>query len=279
MRKGWTILLGAMLSLLIGCGAQPAAQTAQPEVSTAEVTQPQEAEQQTEEAVRQPQEAEQQETAAAEKNFLVAIDPGHQAWDVDMSAKEPNAPGSSVMKAKATTGTSGRFSGLGEYELNMDVALLVRDELEAMGFQTLLTREDNETAISNAERAQMANDAGADIYVRIHANGSEDPSVSGALMLVPSAQNPYVGSLAAQSEMLANCILNAYCAQTGFSNQGLQYNDTMTGINWSKVPVALIEMGFMTNEHDDSAMAKPEFQKVMAKGIAEGIRTYYEQIQ
>ena len=265
------MLLGAALALLMGCGAQPTAQMPQTEVPTVEVTQPQEAEPQPETGTSEEQ------TAAPEADFLVALDPGHQAWDVDMSAKEPNAPGSTVMKAKATTGTSGRYSGLGEYELNLNVALLVRDELEAMGFRTLLTREDNETAISNAERAQMANEAGADIYVRIHANGSEDASVRGALMLVPSAQNPYVGALAAQSETLANCILKAYCAETGFRDQGLQYNDTMTGINWSKVPVALIEMGFMTNQYDDSAMAQPEFQKVMAKGIAEGIHAYYEQ--
>lgn len=45
-----------------------------------------------------------------EKKLLVAIDPGHQARDVDMSAKEPNAPGSAEMKAKASTGTSGKYT-------------------------------------------------------------------------------------------------------------------------------------------------------------------------
>lgn len=47
--------------------------------------------------------------------YIVAIDPGHQAPDVDMSAKEPNAPESTVMKAKATSGTQGRYTGVGEY--------------------------------------------------------------------------------------------------------------------------------------------------------------------
>ncbi len=274
------LLAAAVLAVLTACSGTPTTtKQAQQvtEVSEVEVTQP--VESTTPEPTEQLQ-PEQQPTAAPEQtHFLVAIDPGHQAWDIDMSAKEPNGPGSSTWKAKATTGTAGRFSGLAEYELNLQVALLLRDELEQMGFQTLLVRENNETAISNAERAQKANEAGADIYVRIHANGSENASTSGALMLVPSAQNPYVGALAQQSKALADCILTAYCAETGFANDGVQCNDTMTGINWSKVPVALIEMGFMTNAQDDMAMAQPEFQKKMAKGIAEGIHAYYEQIQ
>ena len=48
-----------------------------------------------------------------ENGFTVAIDPGHQGSWVDMSAQEPSAPGSTVMKAKATTGTAGSFTQIG----------------------------------------------------------------------------------------------------------------------------------------------------------------------
>ena len=65
-------------------------------------------------------------TFRKKKGILIAIDPGHQAPDVDMSAKEPNAPGSNVMKAKATGGTSGRYSGIAEYELNLAISLMLR---------------------------------------------------------------------------------------------------------------------------------------------------------
>ena len=225
--------------------------------------------------MQQPQEKEQPE----KRDILIAIDPGHQSWEIDMSATEPNAPGSSVMKAKATTGTAGTFSGTYEYDLNLDISLRLRELLEQQGFSTLLTREDNETAISNAERATMANDAGADILLRIHANGSEDPSASGALALVPSADNAYVGSLSAKSADLAQTILSAYCEATGMKNLGLQYNDTMTGINWSAQPVVILEMGFMTNEHDDLAMAQDAFRQTMAEGIAEGVNAYFEAME
>ena len=107
-----------------------------------------------------------------------------------MSDQEPNAPGSDVMKTKATGGTSGRYSGLAEYELNLDISLQLRDKLQEKGYDVIMTREDNDTPISNAERARMANEAGADIAIRIHANGSESSDANGALVLIGSAENP-----------------------------------------------------------------------------------------
>lgn len=209
------------------------------------------------------------------KDILVAIDPGHQSFDVDMSALEANAPGSSEMKAKCTSGTTGNFSKIPEYQLNMDISLLLETELKQRGYQVLLTRKDNETAISNAERATLANDAGADISVRIHANGSEDTSASGALALIPSADNVYVGNLYSESNKLAETVLDSYCSTTGFSNKGIQQNDSMTGINWSNIPVMILEMGFMSNETDDLQMADEAFRTRMVSGIADGLDRYY----
>ena len=214
-------------------------------------------------------------TEPADKGITVALDPGHQAPDVDMSGQEPNAPGSSVMKTKATGGTSGTTTGVPEYQLNLDIALQVRDLLKAEGYAVVMTREDNETAISNAERATLANESGASVMVRIHANGSEDPGASGALALVGSSSNPYVGSLYGESSRLAEDVLSAYCSATGMADNGVITSDTMTGINWSSIPVMILEMGFMTNPSDDTNMEDPEFQKKMAEGIAQGIQNYF----
>lgn len=207
--------------------------------------------------------------------YTVAIDPGHQGSWVDMSAQEPSAPGSDVMKAKATTGTSGSFTGIPEYELNLDISLALRTELENRGYSVVMTRTDNDTAISNAERAVKAYEEGGDIYVRIHANGSEDAGVSGALGMTPSYDNAYVGHLAEDSYRLTECILDAYCQETGFGNLGIQYHDDMTGINWSQIPVMILEMGFMTNQYDDTAMADAAMRQKMVTGIANGIDQYF----
>ena len=207
---------------------------------------------------------------------IVGIDPGHQGSWVDMSATEPDGPGSSNYKAKSTTGTMGRYTGVPEYELNLTISLALREELEERGYQVVMTRENNDTAISNIERAQKAVEGGSEIYVRIHANGSDDTSVKGALGMAPSPQNPYVGYLAQDSYRLSQCILNSYCAATGFANLGIQYYDNMTGINWSTIPVTILEMGFMTNESDDIAMQDKSMQKKMVQGIADGVDEYFE---
>ena len=206
---------------------------------------------------------------------IIGIDPGQQSESVDMSAPEPNGPGSSEMKAKCTSGTQGTYSGVPEYQLNLEVSLQLKDELEQRGYQVVMTRTDNETAISNMERAQYAASQGAEIYVRIHANGDDSHTASGALTMSPSQNNPYIPQLFEQSDRLSRCIIDSYCAATGFQNLGIQYTDTMTGINWSTVPVTILEMGFMTSQNDDLKMNDAEFQKTMVQGIANGIDSYF----
>lgn len=229
------------------------------------------------EAESKEQEKTSETAAVAQSNGRkIAIDPGHQGYNVDMSGQEPLGPGSSEMKTKSSTGTAGKFTGVPEYELNLNISKQLRDELENRGYEVMLTREDNDAAISNRERALLAADFGADIYVRIHANGSEDTSVNGAFTMVPSADNPYVGSLHDKSYALGEAVINAYSAACGIANKGVQLYDNMTGINWSSVPVIILEMGFMTNESDDTNMEKPDFQKLMVQGIANGIDNYFE---
>lgn len=203
---------------------------------------------------------------------VVVIDPGHQRQGD--STKEPNGPGSSTMKARVSGGTSGVATGVPEYVLNLDISLKLKTELENRGYTVYLTRTGHDVNISNMERAQYATSVGADIAVRIHANGA-GPSVSGAETLAPSANNPYVSHLAAASQSLSRCILDAYCLATGFQNRGVIASDTMTGINWSEVPVTIIELGFMSNAAEDRAMQDVAMQNNMVQGIANGIDAYF----
>lgn len=213
--------------------------------------------------------------ALAGNGRIVAIDAGHQGPGQDMSGYEPIGPGSSEMKLRIVSGTEGRTTGLAEYDLDLRVSLLLEQELINRGYQVIMTRTTNDINIGNVERAQIANDAGADIMVRIHANGSDDTSVSGALTMAPSAANPYVGHLYGECYNLASCIVNAYCEATGLANDGILEVDNMTGINWCQMPVTIVEMGFMTNPGDDTYMADSQNQAVMAAGIADGIDQYF----
>ena len=106
-------------------------------------------------------------------------------------------------------------------------------------------------------------------------SGAESSSAAGALTISPSSSNPYVPQLYEESDKLSQCILDAYCDATGFDNRGVTYADNMTGINWSTIPVTIVEMGFMTNESDDLKMSDSDFQETMASGIADGIDEYF----
>ena len=205
---------------------------------------------------------------------MVAIDPGHQAHG--NSEQEPIGPGAAQTKAKVASGTTGRSTGVPEYQLNLDVSLKLRDELKARGYDVYMIRESNDVNISNAERAQTAAAAGADILVRIHANGSENTSVSGALTMAPSSSNPFLdGGLIAQCQLLSEKVISSFCLATGANNQGVLQTYDMSGLNWCTIPATIVEMGYMTNPEEDSRMQTEEYQKQMVKGIADGIDQYF----
>ncbi len=210
---------------------------------------------------------------SAASQVAVVIDPGHQL-SAD-TTREANGPGSSTMKAKVTGGTTGVASGVPEYQLNLDISLLLEKELESRGYTVYLTRSTNDVNISNRERAEYAASVGGTIFIRIHANGSDDSSVNGALTLCPSSENEYVAYLAEDSMALSESILTAYCSATGLVSQGCQTSDTMTGINWSTIPVVILEMGYMTNEEEDLKMQDSTFRARMVQGIANGIDDYF----
>lgn len=204
---------------------------------------------------------------------IIAIDPGHQAKG--NSEKEPVAPGSSQMKAKVASGTQGVKTGIPEYQLTLAVSLKLKQELLDRGYQVYMIRETNEVNISNAERAGMANKSGADIFVRVHANSLNDSSIHGALTMCQTSKNPYNGSLYGESLALSKAVVDGIAGRTGFKNRGVQETDSMSGINWCKIPVTIVEMGFMSNPEEDRKMATEEYREKIAKGIADGIDAYY----
>lgn len=210
---------------------------------------------------------------------IIVIDPGHQLKG--SKAEEPNGPGSETTKAEVTVGATGKYTGQTEYELNLAVALLLRDELIRRGYSVVMIRETNNVEISNMERAEIANKYEAAAYVRIHANGWEDNSMRGAMTICQSASNPYPTCAIhyGRSKQLSHLVLDEFCAQTGITKLNVRETDDMTGTNWSRVPTTIVEMGFLSNKSDDTLMETEYFRQEAAIGIANGLDAYFEWLE
>lgn len=216
----------------------------------------------------------QQEPKEQKNRIKIAIDAGHQKKQ--LSAKEAIGPGSDKTKPMVSSGAEGVVTKRPEYQVNLEVALKLKSVLVARGYDVYMIRETNDVSLSNKKRALMANESGSDILLRLHCNSADSQSANGALTMSPTASNPYCKSIVANSQDLSECVVSTLCRRTGAVNRGVTQTDEMTGINWSKIPVTIVEMGFMSNPDEDQKLSDGHYQSMLAEGIADGVDRYYE---
>lgn len=216
-------------------------------------------------------------TAKQHQNGItVAIDAGHQL-KADYS-KEPIGPGAKATKARVSSGAEGIATHAPEYQLNLKNSEQLKQELESRGYKVIMSRETNDVSVSNRERTENACRAGADIVLHIHANaiGSDQSrDMHGAMTLCITKSNPFHSSLYEKSRCLADTVLDSLTLATGAKKIGVWETDTMSGLNWSTVPAATVEVGYMTYAPEDELMQTAAYQKKIAAGIADGIDKYF----
>ncbi len=205
---------------------------------------------------------------------VVVIDATHQ--ETPNLEKEPIGPDSEVMESKVTQGTQGVKTKVKEYELNLAVALRLKQLLLDAGYEVYLTRETSQVNLSNIERTNYANSKEADLFLRLHGNSSKDSKKKGIEIIYPSKNNPYVASLSEASALVSSRIFDEMLKTTGATSQGVLARDNMAEHNFSLSPVTTILMGYMSNKDEDILLQTPEYQQLIAEGIKNGIKAYFE---
>ena len=208
---------------------------------------------------------------AAGRVWVVCIDPGHQAHS--NSTPEPIGPGATATKPSVSGGATGVSTGIPESEFALQISMNLKARLEARGIKVVMTRTTNDVNITNSQRAAIANRAHADLFVRVHCDGSTSSAASGVSTLYP-ADNRWTHAILTPSRAAAKFLQAAVVRSTGAVDRGAIQRSDLSGFNWAKVPSVLIEAGFLSNPVEDRLLASPHYQDKVASGVTSGILAY-----
>ncbi len=181
-----------------------------------------------------------------DKDICIVIDPGHGGTD------------------------PGALSASSEYyekDINLSIALKVRDLLEAEGYTVILTREGDEK-VSLSRRVQIAAEMEADLFISIHQNALEGDTVTtGTAVYCSTSAN-------ALSQKLAESLESGLLAATGTKENAHDYDSDFYVVLHATMPACLIECGFLTTPQELDLLVSETYQSQLAEGIVTGIREF-----
>lgn len=239
------------------------------EITNKEATSNKESKQATEvEPTKEIEEPKVEETKV-DKKKLIVLDPGH--GNRSNLEKESLSPDSSELKIKDGGGAQGINSKTPEHVITMAITTKLKTILEREGYNVIMTKTMASESLGNIERAEVGNKNNADLVLRIHADSAENSNASGASMLVPAPVG-YVKDKVEISRKYGEIILQSLTDQVGMANRGVVQRADMTGFNWSKVPVVLVETGFLSNPEEDRLLNSEEYQQKIAEALFDGIK-------
>ena len=158
--------------------------------------------------------------------------------------------------------------GVLEKDINLQLALALREELVERGFVVILTR-DTDIPLTLEERIELANNSGADIFVSIHQNAYEGEEADGAEVWYSSAAS------GKDSSRLAS-LLHKYLLQFAEAvDRGVVESDDLKVIRETEMPACLVETGFLSNAEERALLTDAEYQAKIVEGLAYGIEYYF----
>lgn len=201
--------------------------------------------------------------ASAQRGPVICIDPGH-----------PSEVG---------RGTHGKR--LTEVHVVWEVALLLKQKLQADGYQVVLTKRSEEQVVKNRRRAEIANNAHAALLLRLHCDAEGG---RGFGTYYPSQQGSTQGMVGPSSEVLerSHAVAGPFHAAAAMSLKGLVPDrglktdlataiggkqGALTGSIFSEVPVLLVEMLVLTNPKDEAVALKPGGLDRLAEALRVGV--------
>jgi len=205
------------------------------------------------------------EVAAA---ALICLDPGHGTAPDAGRQQEPIGPGSSRLKVKDPGGAAG------EAPVVLAIARRTRALLLARGYRVAMTRDGTGYRGGNRERARFCNARGAALMIRIHADGSSDPSVHGVSTLVPALRRGWTDDIYGPSRRAGQLLQRELVTATGASDLGLVERADLTGFNWADVPAVLVETGFMSNRREAGLLRSAAYQQRVAAALARAAQRF-----
>ena len=190
---------------------------------------------------------------------LIVLDPGHGGEDEGCSRED-------VM----------------EKTVNLQIAKKLAEKLRSMGYEVVLTREDDDTEVTLEQRVDIAEVAGGDIFISIHQNACDEKesSASGIETWFYGCPEKVEGenwfcTCCNDSRRLAALVQTGAVSSTGASDRGLQESQELYVIRETSMPSCLVETSFLSNRKEREAISDEEYQDKLISGIAKNIDYYF----
>lgn len=159
-----------------------------------------------------------------------------------------------------------------EKDITLKIAKFMPEFLRYKGFNVVFTRETDKWVNVKEGIPNIANSANADLFVSIHINSFTDPKYSGVGVYY------YIPNGYQKDERIkfATDILNEAIKSDGWKNRGIA-SQNLAVLKYTKIPCALIECGFITNEDDRKRLQDDNVLKRLASNIVNGVEKYIKE--